>query len=242
MWLASFALALAALAAEHNTLTPAEKASGWTLLFDGRTYQGWVDPASKEPPGDSWKIEDGCLVATRSPRILEDLVTAAEYTDFEFLFDWRIEPGGNSGVKYRILRSTFLIHTKPGYLEGQPSPRRALKPEERGHTYLHALEFQLIDDQRHADAQRGPDRGTGALYGYAAPSKHAERPAGEWNTSRLIVRGELVEHWVNGVRVLASALSADVLSKSKSPSAIALQNHGDSSVAFRNLKLRPLVQ
>ena len=89
------ALPILAPAAE-NTLTDAEKADGWTLLFDGRTMNGWDDPRTKTPPGDAWTIEDGCLKSVRRPQIDEDLFTAQKYADFELDFDWKISPGGNS--------------------------------------------------------------------------------------------------------------------------------------------------
>src|SRR6185503_3802637 len=85
-----------------NTLAPDEKLAGWTLLFDGRTMTGWDDPRAKMPAGDAWTIEDGCLKANAHPRILEDLFTNASFSNFEFTFDWRVSPHGNSGVKYRI--------------------------------------------------------------------------------------------------------------------------------------------
>src|SRR5689334_20072132 len=100
---AGAALALAACAfGADNELTAKEKAAGWKLLFDGKSYAGWVDPTKKSPPGDSFTIEDGCLKSTRGARIVEDLFTTETFRDFEFEFDWKISPGGNSGVKYRI--------------------------------------------------------------------------------------------------------------------------------------------
>src|SRR5437879_13815294 len=85
-----------------NTLNPEEKSAGWILLFDGKSMKGWEDPRLKTPPGDSWTIEDGCLKATSKPRIREDLFSSQTFRDFELVFDWRISPAGNSGVKYRI--------------------------------------------------------------------------------------------------------------------------------------------
>src|SRR5947209_20282345 len=89
----------AGLMAADNQLTPQEKAGGWKLLFDGKTYAGWEDPTKKSPPGDSFTIEDGCLKATSHPKIEEDLFTQETFADFELQFDWKISPRGNSGVK-----------------------------------------------------------------------------------------------------------------------------------------------
>src|ERR1035438_4795448 len=100
---ALFTLILAgALTAQENQLTPAEKSDGWKLLFNGNDMSGWDDPRQKNPAGDAWTLDDGCLNAHANPRITEDLFTQNTFGDFELVFDWRISPGGNSGVKYRI--------------------------------------------------------------------------------------------------------------------------------------------
>ena len=103
---------LPAAATVQNRLTPAEQAAGWELLFDGRTMNGWQDPARKTPPGHSWVIEDGCLKAVPRCRIREDLFTKRSFTNFELAFDWRIAPGGNSGVKYRVQDRAILVAGK----------------------------------------------------------------------------------------------------------------------------------
>jgi hypothetical protein len=116
-WLILLLPAYAAFGADAppaNTLTSGEKLAGWTLLFDGRTMDGWNDPRAKTPPGDAWAIDDGCLKANAHPRIVEDLFTKASYTDFELAFDWRISPQGNSGVKYRIQDHLFVFRPRPG--------------------------------------------------------------------------------------------------------------------------------
>src|SRR5581483_11994621 len=91
-----------------------EKAAGWILLFDGTSMKGWVDPRQKTPPGDAWTIEDGCLKANRRPHITEDLFSQQTFRDFELVFDWRISPRGNSGVKYRIQDHLFVLPTQKG--------------------------------------------------------------------------------------------------------------------------------
>jgi len=101
-----------------NILTQDEKVAGWVLLFDGRTMNGWDDPHLKTPPGDAWSIEDGCLKANANERITEDLFTKDKFRDFELVFDWRISPGGNSGVKYRIQDHLFVTpHERNGERE-----------------------------------------------------------------------------------------------------------------------------
>ena len=103
-------LALAAHAAD-NQLTPAEKQAGWVLLFDGKTMNGWRDPARKDQPGNAWKVENGALATVRNPRIEEDLITEKSFGDFELKFDWRVSQGGNTGLKYRSQREIFMDNT-----------------------------------------------------------------------------------------------------------------------------------
>src|SRR6185295_16463348 len=95
------AAALVAPAAD-NQLTPQEKSAGWRLLFDGKTYKNWEDPTKKSPPSNAFTIEDGCVKSLPHALIDEDLFTKEKFRDFELEFDWKISPGGNSGIKYRI--------------------------------------------------------------------------------------------------------------------------------------------
>lgn len=261
--------ACVALSAAANELTPEEKAAGFRLLFDGRTMNGWRDPAKLNVPGDAWIVEDGALRTVLKPRIHEDLFTAEEFGDFELLFDWRLSVRGNTGLKYRIQSTVFVDHTRrqPGpnsfegmlgrELAGRHSGRAKLPAGATGEVYSVGFEFQLLDDDGHPDARRGPDRQTGALYAMIPAARKAAKPVGEWNHSRLIVRGNHFEHWVNGVMVLEASLGdpriiegvtrrwepapeiRDALLKPRPRGFIALQHHGDL-VWFRNLKIREL--
>jgi hypothetical protein len=265
--LPALALTLSALAAD-NVLTHAEQNAGWQLLFDGRTFSGWRDPLKKTPPGDAWKIEEGCLTTKLKPRIAEDLITANSYGDFELIFDWRVSAGGNTGVKYRIQRAVFVDHSKKqegsnGFegmlgreLANPQSVREKLPEGVRAEEYTVGFEFQLIDDAAHPDARIASHR-TGALYSMIAPTAQAAKPAGEWNHSRLVVQGNQVEHWINGVKVLEGALDSeavtsavakrwapaepirDALINPKPSGPVALQHHGDE-VWFKNVKIRRL--
>ncbi|MCL4403108.1 MAG: DUF1080 domain-containing protein [Acidobacteria bacterium] len=267
---ALLALGAGVLPAAQNTLTRKEQSEGFQLLFDGKTMRGWRDPAKEVPPGDSWLIEDGCLKTRLHPRIAEDLITADSYRDFDLKFDWRVSPGGNTGLKYRVQRTVFLDETKiqkgPGGFEGQlgremahpVSDRARLSPGATGFEYTVAFEMQLIDDQRHPDARRDASHKTGALYSFLAPNSYPAHPAGEWNQSRLIVKGDHFEHWINGEKVLEGSLKDpairsgaekrwakytpgvfQALTHPKPEGPICLQHHGDV-VWFRNLKIRRL--
>ncbi len=256
--------------ATENSLTSAEKKDGWKLLFDGKTMKGWRDPAKRNPPGDAWAIEDGCLKTRLKPIFREDLISAESYGNFELMVDWRLSPGANTGLKYRLQRVVFMDDTKmqkgPGgfeamlgrEIENPRSDRTKMVPGATSEEYTVGFEFQLIDDQRHADAMKDARHMTGALYSMIAPStKTAPRPAGEWNQARLLVRGNQVEHRINGIKVLDAALDSQavregvakrwgkvpsmykMLTNPKPRGPIALQHHADE-VWFRNVKVRSL--
>lgn len=156
-----------------------------------------------------------------------DIITTDQFEDFELSLEWKVGPGGNSGIFYRIVESA----------------------EETYHT---GIEMQVLDDARHADGQSRLTS-AGALYGlYPAPAG-VVKPAGEWNSARIVHRGNHVEHWLNGRKIVdAEIWSADWntrLAGSKftqwpgfakaSRGHIGLQDHGDR-VAFRNIKIREL--
>jgi hypothetical protein len=210
-------------ASSQNSLSDSEKAAGWRLLFDGRTTAGWRN-YGKSTISDGWVVQDGALTRTGAGG---DIITTDQFANFELSLDWRIAPRGNSGVFYRA-------------------------SEERDEIYWNAPEMQVLDDAGHPD---GGNRLTaaGAAYAlYPAPRGYA-KPAGEWNTARLVVNGNDVEHWLNGVKLLEFEFgSRDWASKiagSKfKPHAkfgknarghIGLQDHGDV-VAYRNIKIREL--
>ena len=263
------AAALCSAFAGDNTLTPAEKQAGFRLLFDGHTLTNWRDPASETPPGDSWAIEDGCLRTRPHPHIAEDLITKESFGDFELKFDWRISPRGNTGVKYRIQRAVFMDNSKVDRSGGfEPtvehelthsvSDRSKLAPAATAQEYTISYEFQLIDDAGYPELSKGNHvHDTGALYSMIPPRKTAAHPPGEWNQSRLVVKGDRFEHWINGVMVLDGSLTGpesragtekrwakaptvrDILLNAKPTGPLSLQHHGDT-VWFKNLKIRPL--
>ncbi len=264
MLLAGASLMLSA--ADPNALTPAEKAAGWKLLFDGKSFQGWDDPAKKTPPGASWVIEDGCLKSNPKPGLREDLFTKESFGDFELSFQWKISPGGNSGLKYRIQDRFFLDERKLKSgkfkrfedLVNDAIASRAVPRGEATQEYIVGFEYQVIDDTGHADARRGAYYQAGALYDMIAVTKNAAKAPGEFNEARVVVRGKHIEHWLNGVKVVEGDLGSPEASahaakrwttaspiykalaevpKLKTP--IALQNHNDAAW-FRAIKIRPL--
>jgi hypothetical protein len=183
------ACALTAHAAE-NELTAAEKKAGWTLLFDGKTLNGWRPYANK--PAGGWEVVDGTLHAIAKVKGTE-LITEKKFHDFEFSWEWKVPVAGNNGVKYLVTEART----------GAPGP-----------------EYQMLDDNGHPDGKIGPHRQTAAFYDVLPPA--ADKPSrkpGEWNASRIVVKGNHVEHWLNGKNVLSYELGSDVvkagLAKSK---------------------------
>jgi Domain of Unknown Function (DUF1080) len=212
-----------------NTLTKAEADAGWRLLFDGQTTKGWRGFKKNAFPAKGWAVADGCLkkVATGTGDSLGsgDIVTTDTFGDFDLRFEWRIAPGGNSGVKYFVT-------------------------EERSGPIAH--EYQVLDDAGHPDAKVGTHRQASAFYDVLPPSPAAKqlRPVGEFNQSRVLVRGNHVEHWLNGKKVLEYELGGPELkaaiAKSKFKDVagfgtkldgrILLQDHGDE-VCYRNIRI-----
>lgn len=241
--------------------------AGWVPLFDGKTMDHWIDPRALHPAGDAWTIEDGCLKAVPKPRVTEDLMSAETHGDFELQFDWRISPGGNSGVKYRIQALPILsdAHKFPRFeqtvdyaLEHQLFDRSTIPEGGRAQIYVIGFEYQLIDNAVHPDARRGPLYQSGALYGIVPPTRDVTKPVGQFNHSRLVVQGQHVEHWLNDVKVVDVTVDAELLKHNlakrwgesspvyklmteqpKKSCPISLQNHGDAAW-FRNVKIKKL--
>jgi hypothetical protein len=253
-----------------NSLTLEEEAVGWRLLFDGETLSGWEDPADELPPGDSWVVENGSIKALDHPKIREDLFTLEKFGDFELVFDWKISVGGNSGVKYRIQDRALLIEgmTNPDAerfedtvdyeLTHRVANRTDIEPGLRNEEYVVAFEYQLIDNYGHPDARRSPDRSAGAMYAMASPTEQKANPVGEWNRSRIVLRGLHVEHWLNGSKIIDTDLNSESIlaglekrwtkdspvyrllaEQTTKRTPIGLQNHNDE-VWFRNIKIREL--
>ena len=170
---------VAAAADQPNQLTAAEKKAGWTLLFDGKTLDGWRGYKKADAAGGRWKVENGLLTVDlgdgKDTHGALDLVTNATYDRFELTWEWRVAEAGNSGLKYFVL-------------------------EDRDSAIGH--EYQLIDDARHPDAKVGPHRQTAAFYDVLQAANRPLRPAGEFNQSRVVSNGKTIEHWLNGTLVL----------------------------------------
>lgn len=227
--LAMLACHSTARGAEPNTLTEAEKAAGWKLLFDGKTTRGWRGYRMDEmPPG--WTAVDGALVRLKGGAGGkgagggDDIVTTEEFENFDLSLEWKVVREGNSGLLYRV-------------------------SEEPITAWHYAPEVQILDNSAHPT--RDKRQLAGACYDLYAPTKDVTRPPGEWNQMRVLVNGAHVEHWMNGEKILEYELGSDdwkarvANSKHKDrpkfgtfkKGLICLQDHTDR-IEFRNIKIR----
>jgi Domain of Unknown Function (DUF1080) len=249
--LGAVAIALPIALSVHDTTASAQKPAlppnpPATSLFDGTSLNGWRGYKKPDAAGTRWAVQDGVL--TLAPKGANsgsgDIISIDTYDLFDLTWDWKVAPGGNSGLKYFVL-------------------------EDRDSAIGH--EYQIIDDEKHADAKLGPHRQTAALYDVLAPATcptcpagqpppGIKKPAGEWNTSRVRVApsrivpgGTRVYHYLNNVRILEYELNSPELNaaieKSKfkgierfgklQKGHILLQDHGDQ-VWYRNIKISRL--
>lgn len=224
-----------------NTLSNQEIRRGWRMLWDGKTSEGWVGAKIDEFPQKGWTMKDGELIVESSggaeSRNGGDIITKDKFSDFELSFEFNITEGANSGVKYFV---------DPNLNKGTGSAI--------------GLEYQVLDDKKHPDAKKGVsgNRTVASLYdlipahNLSVPSRSKPfNGVGNWNRGRILVKGNHVEHWLNGFKVLeyerrTPAFRALVAySKYKDwpnfgewdEGHILLQDHGDR-VAFRSIKVR----
>jgi len=211
---------------DPNALSDAEREAGWESLFDGEQATHWRAFRGDALPAQGWEVAGGALhkIAGAGGG---DLVTRAAYKDFEFAFEWKVAPGANSGIMYRV-------------------------SEEKDSTWLTGPEYQILDDAGHGDG-RNPKTAAASLYALIAAEPKTLKALGEWNSGRILLVGDHLEHWLNGVKVVACELHGDLWkelvagSKFKDMEGfgdepagrIALQDHGDD-VWYRALRIRDL--
>jgi hypothetical protein len=195
-------------------------------LFNGKDLTGWTSADGKPVTGNGWIVEEGGVLHRASKG--GDIFTAEEYGDYELSWEWKIAPAGNSGLKYRVMQ-----YSGKGTL---------------------GCEYQMLDDAKHPDGKIGPHRQTAALYDILPPAADKPlKPVGEWNASKIIVKGNTFEHWLNGTKVLSVDLTSETFKAARAKSKfknvpsfaenakgrLMLQDHGDEAW-FRNLAIKPL--
>lgn len=210
--------------AAMNTLSAADQQAGWRLLFDGKSMDAWRGYKQETVP-EGWKVVDGTITKEVGTG---DIVTRDQFGDFELELEWRLGREGNAGIFYR-------------------------GTEEYDHIYWTAPEYQLLDD---ATAPNGESRLTsaGADYGLYPSPAGILHPANQWNSARIVVRGNHVEHWMNGQKLLEYELEGpDWLAKVKASKFsewpnygktargyIAIQGDHDGTLSLRNIRIREL--
>ncbi len=219
------ALAIAAIGAAGAAAADAavKTEDGFTRLFEGDKEKTWVGYGKDTWP-EGWVLSEGVLHRKAGGG---DLQTVEEFGDFDLRFGWKIAPGGNSGVMYRVSR-------------------------EKGPAYETGAEYQILDDAAHQDG-KSPLTSAGSLYALYPPAKKVVKPAGEWNKSRIVVEGNRVRHFLNGEKVVDVEMGSDDWKKQLAASKFAswpkfaknkrghvvLQDHGDEAW-YRNMRIKRL--
>ena len=219
----------------NNTLTEEEKVAGWELLFDGKSLDGWKR-YNRDSIGPLWSVKDSTIMCDGTGftegtvDVGGSLMTLKSFGNFELSLEWKISPGGNSGILYHVVEN-------PKYK----------------HDYETGPECQVIDDGGWKD-KLNENQKAGSNYGmYAASATKKLKPVGEWNAVRLIYNNGHVEHWLNGDKVVEFEEDSDDYkerfkkskwvdypdwNKSKT-GPITLQDHG-APVYYRSIKVRAL--
>ncbi len=219
---------------KDNTLTKKEKKAGWVLLFDGQTSAGWMNARTKSFPAGGWEIRDGMLIVDPESRKQKggggDIVTVDKFRNFELKIDFMYTKGANSGIKYFI-----DIEANNGALASI------------------GCEYQVLDDRIHPDARAGinGNRALAGLYDLIPPKAKIDNGENVWNTAKIVVNGNKVQHWLNGQITVeyerGTQAWKDLVATSKFKTSpgfgevqegrILLQDHGDL-VYFKNIKIR----
>jgi hypothetical protein len=199
------------------------------VLFNGNSTDAWRGFRRASFPSKCWTVKGGELRTIKdcdkADRV--DIITKDTYQNFELELEWRISPGGNSGIIYLV-------------------------SENEDESWKTGPEMQVLDDDKHPDG-RNPKTSAGALYGLIAPTNKMLKPVGDYNKVRLIVRNGYVQHWLNGKKVVEYNLGSEMLKELIAQSKfkdyphfaqnrkghIALQYHGDE-VWYRNIRIRAL--
>lgn len=226
-----------------NTLTAEEKSQGWRLLFNGKDFANWRGVRSESIPERLWSVRDGLIckedvpagakLPDGQPVLGGDIITRETFLDFEFVFEWKVAKGANSGVKYNVDEN----------LSADGRPTRATL----------GFEYQVIDNIGFAEPLT-PKQTAASLYDLVpATPGNLVRPVGEWNRSRIKFQGTRITHWLNGVKVIdvdtaSEAFAADLTASKfakingfarKKKGHIAIQDH-NGAYWFRNIKIRIL--
>lgn len=218
--------------AADNTLTSKEVKDGWKLLFDGTDLKGWHS-FKKDFAAANWTVKDGQIQYDRThDRDGDDLVTDGVYENYELKLQWRITPGGNSGI-------IFDVQEAPKY----------------GATYQTGAEMQVLDNVG-ADDNKKQNHLAGCLYDMIgdATVSHPVEPGG-WNQVRIIQNKGQLTFWLNGTKTVDVKIGSPEWDKAMAQSKfksrgfadfmkvqkghIAVQKHPGAS-GWKNIKIREI--
>jgi Domain of Unknown Function (DUF1080) len=215
-----------------TTISTAQK-NKWIVLFDGSSTAKLRGYGMDSFPDQAWKVEDNALAAqTGVPNI--DLVTKDKYKNFELELEWKVSVGGNSGVFFHVKEN--LAHESAN----GNSPN-----------WLDNFEMQILDDIGFND--KAPIRSAGSLYDLIVPQNKTLKPVGEYNQAKLVVKGNHVEHWLNGNKIVEYDMGSDEMNKllkeskfknnpgyGKSPDGLIMFQHHGQKVWLKNIRIRKL--
>ena len=215
-----------------NYLSDREKEEGWILLFDGKTTEGWRGALKDAMPEKGWAVNNGELEVLPKDEGGGggDIVSVEKFSNFELIFDFKISEGANSGVKYYVTEDVY--------------DKGAL-----------GLEYQVLDDKNHPDANMGKNgnRTMSSLYDLIPAKGKRPNAINQWNTGRIVANSNHIEHWLNNIKVLEYERSSEEYRQAVSESKFAkmkdfgeapeghilLQDH-NNRVWFRSIKIKKL--
>lgn len=216
----------------QNNVKSISADSSWISLFDGKSQSGWH--GYNKPAGEmkNWTVEDGALVCLGAAADARggDIVTDAEFENFELSFEWKVTKGANSGVMYHVVED---VKYKASYETGP--------------------EYQVIDDDGYPGKLNDVQKAAADYDMHAPNEKKKLMPVGQWNTARIVFNNGHAEHWLNGEKVVEFQAWDDAWKKKREESKwknypgygmakkgkIALQDHGNK-VYYKNIRIREL--
>jgi hypothetical protein len=227
---------------------------GFVQIFDGKTLNGWEgDPTY-------WRVENGHLVGEITPATLlkrnSFIIWRGGLTaDFELKVEYKVSKDGNSGINYRSEEVKDVPHALRGYQADLDGAQRytGSNYEERGRTTLAARgQKVLLEAPNKSDATASTDslktyiknnvwtesKVIGSLGDKEALKAHIKNE--DWNEYHLIVKGNRLQHYVNG-KLMSDVTDQDTIN-GKAKGLLGVQVHvgPPMKIEYRNFRLKQL--